>query len=66
MILDKLFHFLVFTKTELNICEIMQNVHTQVLVFLWEGAMQHENPIPYSNDMSKRDELEPFTVCLLS
>jgi hypothetical protein len=34
LILDKLFHFLVVTKIELNICEIMQNGHTQVLVFL--------------------------------
>lgn len=46
LILDKLFHFLVFTKIELKICEIMQNFYTQVHVFLSEGAMHHENSIP--------------------
>jgi hypothetical protein len=28
--------------------------------------MHHENSIPYKKDMTKRDELEPFTLCLLS
>lgn len=51
---------------ELKICEIIQNFHTQVLVFLLEGAKHHENSITYRKGMTKRDELEPFTVCLLN